>query len=361
MNVELTERRRQVLKAVIQHYIDVASPVASHEIAQDVGVSSATIRNEMSALEEAGLLTHLHTSAGRVPTDAGYRYFVENLMDRAPLSVQEQRTIKHQFYQVRTDLDQWIHLAAAVLARTARSAALVTPPRVYESRFKHLELIAINDATILLVLVLQDSSIKQQTLASDEIWSQEQLSRIASRVNDLCGDATHKRIVDWLKQEDYFEPALSSFEQHVLALVVRSMQQFEEQMNELIHHDGLLEMLEQPEFMQVARVREVLSILQGGTMLDTLIPQALASNGVQVVIGGEHGHDELRNYSVILSRYGVDGESAGVLGIIGPRRMAYPRSISTVRYIANVMSDLLNRLYGLDGWTSYEANQSQGE
>ncbi len=348
MNVELTERRRRVLKTVIQHYIDTANPVASHELASEIGVSSATVRNEMSALEEAGLLMQLHTSAGRVPTDMGYRYFVENLMERASLTAQEQRTIKHQFYQVRSDLDQWIHLAAAVLARTVRSAALVTPPRSYESRFKHLELISINDNTILLVLVLQDSTIKQQTLSSEEPYTQEQLGRIAGRLNSLCEDATATVVSELSSSSASLAPPLISLEIHVLELVARAMSLFEDQMNELIHHDGLLEMLEQPEFMQVARVREVLSILQGGTMLDSLIPQALASDGVQVVIGGEHGRDELRDYSVILSRYGVDGEVAGVLGVIGPRRMPYPRSISTVRYIANVMSDLLTDLYGSD-------------
>lgn len=345
MTVELTERRRRILKALIQRYIDTADPVASQDLASEMGVSSATIRNEMSALEEAGLLTHLHTSAGRIPTDIGYRFFVENLMERTPLTAQEQRTIKHQFYQVRSDLDQWIHLAAAVLARTARSAALVTPPRSYESRFKHVELIAINETMVLLVLVLHDSTVKQQTFANDEGYAQEQLSRMASHINDICDDASAHQISELAAHPHENQPPLPTFEVQVLEMISRAMKQFEAQMNELIHHDGLLQMLEQPEFMQVARVREILEILQKGTMLDELIPQALASDGVQVVIGGEHGRDELRDYSVILSRYGVDGEVAGVLGVIGPRRMSYPRSISSVRYIANVMSDLLNDLY----------------
>jgi heat-inducible transcriptional repressor len=348
MNLDLSERRRRILKAVIQQYIETAIPVASQDLARQMGVSSATVRNEMSALEEAGLLTHLHTSAGRVPTDTGYRFFVENLMDRAPLSAQEQRTIKHQFYQVRSDFDQWIHLAAAVLSRTAHAAAVVTPPRAYESRFKHLELISINDMTVLMVLVLHEGTVKQQTLPAEPDTIQDQLSRSANRINSLCDNASVSAIRTLVQAAATTEPPLSGFERTVMEMIARSMQQFEDQMNELIHHDGLLEMLDQPEFMHVGRVREVLSILQGGAMLDTLIPQALASNGVQVIIGGEHGRDELRDYSVVLSRYGVDGEATGVLGVIGPRRMAYPRSISTVRYIATVMSDLLNDLYGTD-------------
>jgi heat-inducible transcriptional repressor len=127
------------------------------------------------------------------------------------------------------------------------------------------------------------------------------------------------------------------------------MRQLEEQLNSQIHSDGLIEMLSQPEFAQVQRVRQVLEMLQGGKGLSPLIPRALASNGVQVVIGGEHSRDEMREYSVVLSRYGITGEVVGVLGVIGPTRMAYPRTISTVRYISTVMSDLLGDLYGSEG------------
>lgn len=347
--LELNERRRRVLKAVVQQYIDGATPVASQDLAQSLGVSSATVRNEMAALEDAGLLTHLHTSAGRLPTDAGYRYFVENLMDRATLTTQEQRMIRHQFYQIRSEIDQWIHLAAAVLSRTAQNAALVTPPRAYESRFKHLELISINETMVLMVLVLHEGSVKQQTFPADPSMNQEQLSRIALHINAICDNANLRNMTTIVQNAASQEPALSGFERQVLDSIVRSMQQFEATMTELIHHDGLLEMLNQPEFVQVARVREVLAILQNGSMLEALIPQALASDGVQVIIGGEHGRDELRDYSVVLSRYGVDGEVVGVLGVLGPRRMAYPRSISTVRYIAGVLSDLMGDVYGKEG------------
>jgi heat-inducible transcriptional repressor len=282
-----------------------------------------------------------------VPTDAGYRYFVENLMDRTPLSATEQRTIRHQFYQVRSELDQWISLAGAVLARTAQNASVVTPPRAYQSRFKHLELIAIHDATVLLVLVLHDGTIRQQSLTLEAACPQEELSRIAGRINERFRDATPAWIEDQL-QQDRTQPHLPAddLELQVLELAARAMRQFEEQLNKAIHSDGLSEMLNQPEFTQVERVRQVLGILQGGKALGPLIPRALASNGVQVVIGGEHSQDEMREYSVVLSRYGVGGEIAGIVGVIGPTRMSYPRTISTVRYISTVMSDLLGELYG---------------
>jgi heat-inducible transcriptional repressor len=349
MAVEMNERRQLVLKLVIQEFIETSSPVASELLVRKYGLnySSATIRNEMSALEELGYLTHWHTSAGRVPTDAGYRYYVENLMDRTPLSATEQRTIRHQFYQVRSELDQWIQLAGAVLARTAQNASVVTPPRSYQARFKHLELIAIHDTTVLLVLVLHDGTIRQQTFTLETARQQEELSRSAMRINERCHDASISKIEEMLGQDRTQSPsAFDELEQQVLEIVVKAMHQLEDQLNSQIHSDGLIEMLGQPEFAQVERVRQVLEMLQGGKGLGPLIPRVLASNGVQVVIGGEHSRDEMREYSVVLSRYGIADEVVGVLGVLGPTRMAYPRTISTVRYISTVMSDLLGDLYG---------------
>lgn len=349
MAAEMNERRQFILKLVIQEFIESSTPVASELLVRKYGlvVSSATIRNELAALEDLGYLTHWHTSAGRVPTDAGYRYYVENLMERTPLSATEQRTIRHQFYQVRSELDQWIQLAGAVLARTAQNASVVTQPRAYQARYKHLELIAIHETTALLVLVLHDGTIRQQTFSLDLARSQEELSRSADKLNDRCHDGSHSKL-DALTQQDRGQanPSFDEVEQQVLDLIIRAMQQLEDQLNSQIHSDGLIEMLNQPEFAQVNRVRQVLEMLQGGKGLGPLIPRALASNGVQVVIGGEHSRDEMREYSVVLSRYGIADEVVGVLGVIGPTRMAYPRTISTVRYISSVMSDMLGDLYG---------------
>lgn len=349
MASEMNDRRRLILKLVIQEYIENSVPVSSELLVRkyNLKVSPATVRNELALLEEIGFLTHLHTSAGRVPTDAGYRFFVESLMDRTPLSATEQRTIRHQFYQVRTELDQWIQLAGAVLARTAQNASVVTRPRAYQSRFKHIELIAIHDNVALIVLVLHDGTIRQQTLTLDAAYPQDDLSRVAGQLNELCHDATVEQIQRIL-QGDPERPDLhvDDLQRQVLELAVRAMRQLEESYNSEIHSDGLIEILNQPEFSQIERVRQMVEILQTGKPLDQLIARVLMSNGVQVVIGGEHGDDDMREYSVVLSRYGVNGEVAGVLGVIGPTRMAYPRAISTVRYISLVMSDLLGDLYG---------------
>ena len=240
MMPEMTERRKLILKLVIQEFIESpAKPVASETLQRKyrLDFSSATIRNELAALEDQGLLTHLHTSAGRIPTDAGYRYFVENLMDRQALSAQEQRMIQHQFYQVRGDFDQWIHLAAAVLARTAHNAALVTPPRAHEIRFKHLELISIYETVVLSVLVLHDGTVRQQSLTVDQPVTQEELSAIAQRTNDRFGNMPVHVLEQTLASPDVPPGEL---ERMVIESIARSMRQFQEQINTTLYHDGEL-------------------------------------------------------------------------------------------------------------------------
>lgn len=368
MVAEFTERRQLILKLVVQEFVESAAAVASETLVRkyQLPVSPATVRNDLAALEDLGYLTHMHTSAGRVPTDAGYRFFVEHLMELNPLPVDEQQTIRRQFYQVRGELQQWIQVGAALLARTARNASVITPPQAYQSRFRHLELIAIHDVAVLLVLVLHDGTVKQQTLTLQAPLPQDELRLVSLRINEHCKNATVDEVAQFAQgeadpapgPEDAPQPVPpSQLERHVFGLIVHAMHQIEDQVNRQIHSDGLIEMLSQPEFIPallkeenahraVERMRQVLETLSDSSVLGTLILQALTNNDVTVIIGEEHGTDIMRDYSVVLARYGVEGAVAGVIGIIGPTRMAYPRSISAVRYISSVMSDLLGELYG---------------
>lgn len=357
-----TERRQRILKLVVQEFIENANAVASETLVRkhDLSVSPATVRNDLAALEDLGYLTHLHTSAGRMPTDAGYRFFIEHLMEWTPLSSAEQEAIRLEFAETGAELQQWIRLGASVLARQTRNASVVTPPQAYQARFRHLELIAIYETTILLVLVLHDGTVRQQTVTTETVYSQDELRRVSVQINERCNDLSVDRIEATRPGSDaYGDARLHDLEGTVNRLVVQAMRQLEHHVNQQIYSDGLIEILSQPEFLPsllkeenssraIERMRQVLETLTRSESLGSLIVQALASDDVQVVIGGEHSSDEMREYSVVLSRYGVNGEVTGVLGIIGPTRMAYPRSIPTVKYISSVMSDLLSRLYGGD-------------
>ncbi|MBK8797305.1 MAG: heat-inducible transcription repressor HrcA [Anaerolineales bacterium] len=188
----ISERQREVLRIVIQEFVQTAQPVGSAGIVgrHDLGVSPATIRNDLAALERLGLLTHPHTSAGRVPTDLGYRFFVHYLLASLELSLEEQAIIRRQFHHAPPEVDQWLRTSTAMLARTAQSAAVATAPRTIRCTFKHMELVHIQGAKVLLVLVLQEGAVKQQLLDLDKPIEQNELSRVSNELNDQLAGLT---------------------------------------------------------------------------------------------------------------------------------------------------------------------------
>ena len=338
---DLTDRRQAVLGLVVRQYIATATPVGSRTIVEQygLGISSATIRNEMAYLEEQGYLTHPHTSAGRVPTEKGYRYFVERLMGEAELPLAEQRTIRHQFHQARLDLEQWMRLAAAVLARTAHSTSLVAAPTVAQCRFKHLELIAAHGSQALLVLVLMEGMVKQQVLTLAHPVAQEALHQIANRLNDLFTSLSADQIVASSYQ-------LAPLEEQISNLVIEMMEEAEARSSGEIYRDGLMNIFRQPEFSEIENVRPIIRILEEQSLLEAILAEVLSSSGVQVIIGGEGRWDELSECSVVLAPYGEAGRAMGALGVLGPMRMRYGRAISTVRYVSDLLSVLIYDLYG---------------
>jgi len=339
---ELTTRQRTILGLVIREYVATAIPVSSKSITEQYGlrVSSATVRNEMAYLEELGYLTHPHTSAGRVPTEKGYRYFVQQLMGEIELPLAEQRMIRHQFYQVSLDLEQWMRLAAAVLARTARTAAVVISPRPSHCRFKHVELISTHGPLVLLILVLEKGPVKQQMLTLTEVRSQENLSRVSNWLNDAFRGLT----ADEIDTEAMTLPAFEQEVGHIVAQILRGI----DQRGGEVYHDGLLNVVDQPEFTASESFQQVLHVLEERALLEAILSDVLSltSNGVQVFIGGEGHWDELSECSLVLARYGVNGEATGALGVLGPTRMSYERAVSAVRYVSRLLSDLLFELYG---------------
>ena len=339
---EMTPRRQAVLGLVIRSYTDTGLPVGSKAFVESFGldISSATIRNDMAALEGLGYLTHPHTSAGRVPTEQGYRYFVEHLVGDTELPLPEQLMIRHQFHQARLELDQWVRLAVAVLAHTTRKAALATSPRAAESRFKHLELISLRDTLVLLVLVLQGGMVKQQMLTLEEPVDQETLSRLSNQLNERFGRLTAGQIAASTANL----PALG---QLIAQIVAQTLSAADTQYNSPVYRDGLVHILGEREFSEGDQVRQMVRTLEGSALVDvvTEAAQPLEIGGVQVLIGGEGRWHELAELSLVLSRYGVEGGASGLLGVVGPLRMTYDRTIGAVRYVAGLMSDLVSDWY----------------
>lgn len=341
MSIDKREKRRQkVLSIVIKEYTHSAQPVSSKSIAEnyDLGVSPATIRNDLAALEDEGWLTHPHTSAGRIPTEAGYRFFVQNLLEESELPAGERTQIRTQFRAVRHDLDQWLRLSTSVLATASQSAALATAPRAPRSYFKHVELVGIHDTKVLLVLVLQAGNVKQQLLDLDEPVSQSELSRISNELNDKLRGADRAAIVRTYA-------TLSPFAQQVAMLITDMFERMEERLDGPIFRDGLTQILHAPEFAESANIRRIVRILEERTLLEQVVGE-YSNQDIQVIISGEGRYSELQEISLVISRYGVVDRATGVLGVVGPLRMSYGRTISAVRFVATIMSDMVQDIYG---------------
>ncbi len=335
----LTERQKLILALIIRDYIETAQPIGSRHLVENynLNVSSATVRNDMLALSETGYLRQPHTSAGRIPTEDGYRFFVRQLMGHTELPSTTKRTIVHQFYQAGMDIDRWMRLAASVLAHQSQAASLVTAPRSERSVFKHLELISTRGRQVLMVLVLSGGEVNQQMLNLAEPISQERLSIVAQSFNDLLLGLDGESIAALSVKFD-------ALEQDIIKLILDDLRHTSDMLTGEIYHDGLAHVLTEPEFETADIARNALRVFEERQLLEDLLTRTVLSNdlsGVQVLIGGEGNWEELRDFSIVLARYGAPGLATGTLGVLGPIRMPYGRTISTVRFVASLLSDLV--------------------
>jgi heat-inducible transcriptional repressor len=336
---KLTTRQKKILSLIVHEHIASADPVGSKSLVNKYGVdlSSATVRNEMGALTDAGLLRQPHTSAGRVPTEEGYRYFVRQLMNETSLPPAIRATINHQFSQMTNDIQQWMRLAASVLANRTNSASLITAPQSSEVKFKHLELIAAHGRQVLAILVLEGGQIHQKMLALDEPVTQERLSVISQKFNQELAGKNAGRI-------SLFQGPLSTVEKHVLDWIENEIIRSDQLPTGDIILDGLTNVLSEPEFVESEDARRALHLLEERSILQDLLSQTILPDtigGVQVLIGGEGSWNELRQCSIILSKYGSPGVATGTIGILGPMRMTYGHSISLVRFFSGLLSDFV--------------------
>jgi heat-inducible transcriptional repressor len=339
----LSPRQEVILRLIVHEYVSTRRPVGSKTLGERhrVGVSAATIRNEMADLEAAGYIQHLHTSGGRVPTDQGYRYFVHNLLGDVELPSSEQIMIRHQFRQVEVQLEQWVELAATVLAHAAGNVSLVTAPRTATTRFRHLELISLQPRLGLLILVTADSAVRQLMVHWPAEVEQDALSALADTFSIALRGMTAEEVAAYTPGDN----KLARFVQDQLVTSLRGQDAAE---RTEIRHSGLEHILMQPEFSgAVDETQAFLTMLRGGAFLNALLPSlAVGREDVQVFIGAENPTSELRRLGVVVSTYGIDGEITGVVGVVGPTRMPYGRTISSVRYVSRLMSNLMADLYG---------------
>ncbi len=339
---ELTRRQADILSLIIRVYSENAEPVSSKLLVERHGlnISSATVRNEMARLEEMGFITAPHTSAGRIPTAMGYRYFVRGLLNQPHVPPPAEASLGIRLSQPPSNLEQWLRQAAGVLARSSAAASLVTTLSPEQNRFKHLELIAIQGRLVLLVLVLQGGVVQQRMINLSEPLPQELLSQTADRLNALCANSSAPQLRLKLRTLNELEREIGEF---VADLMERASS------THTVYQDGLSELVRA--FNDSEGAEQAIRIYEEPTFLDFVVQELQDPSQeahVQVIIAGDGRFTELDQVSIVISRYGVKGQMSGTLGVFGPTRINYDRAIGVVRYVAGVMTETLADLYNPD-------------
>ena len=336
----LTQRRADILNLVVDEYIDTAAPVSSRALVDRhrLPVSTATVRNELAALEEDGYITHPYTSAGRVPSNNGYRFYVEQLMAEEPVGSDEQRTIEHQFHQATPDLEPWLQLAASILSAAVGNVAVVARPRRAVPRLRHVQLVHLRPGSALLVGVMDDGSVQERIVAVPDFEEQNALSVRAARLNDALGltDAEGVRAA---------APDLDDEDDRRIAFEIAELADEHAGSAELFI-EGVRSALEQPEFASTDRMLDAVQHLEAYHLRRALRPRLRPVRDARVLIGEENEHNWLQDWTLVISSFGASGGAIGSIAVLGPTRMRYGHTIPRVRYVAGLMTELLNELDG---------------
>jgi len=342
----LDRRAQAILRAVIEDYVATAQPVGSQSLVDrfHLGVSSATVRNVLAELELGGLLTHPHTSAGRIPTDEGYRWYVESIMETVPLPDVEQLMIRHQFGQVEFASEHWFRLAASTIAGMTRAAGLATPAKPAAARVRRVDLVGITDRLASIILVMREGAIKQVLVTCDEAADQTMLSIVAGVLNERVGGRTASEAEASLEQLDERLP-YAPLIRRVGERIVRTLREYDSAAVEEVFSDGLLNVMDAPEFAQSDKLRRVFSALENRTYIGELVDSVAEGGAVRVVIGHENTASDMNEVSLVLAPYGRPGRAVGLVGVLGPTRMAYQQAIGTVRFVSGLMNELIDHLY----------------
>ena len=351
--IPLDTRKERILKAVVADYTATGVPVGSHALAIHLASwSAATIRNELATLVEIGYLLQPHTSAGRVPSDRGYRYYVDFLMEDEGLPGGVRRQLEPRLAIMPADLGGVLELAAQVLAVAVDALSIVSGPPARSPALKHLDLVSLDPGHALLILVLAGNLVRQHPIRLSREADQEELSRLAGKLNrelvGLDGAEILRRRAD-----DPAHPLLREVVDDIAAFL-RSM---ESRQDTLIVHDGVRNLLRQPEFGDVQRLAQVLEVVEEERILGELLaaafvetpdsPAEVGGTGgrqVTVVIGAESGISQLTGCSLVLTTYRVGEERGGTVAVLGPTRMPYSQVAPRVRFVADRVGEALTRV-----------------
>lgn len=340
----LSERQRMILSAIIDDYVRSAEPIGSRSISKrgNVGFSPATIRNEMSDLEEMGFLEQPHTSAGRIPSHKGYRYYVDHLLQQAGLDTHELDTMKIAFAQRIHEMEEVIQHVAGMLSSLTNYTSVILGPEVFSTTLKHLQIVPLNETTAVAIIVTNTGHVENKTVTIPEGMAMSEIEKVVNILNDRLKNVPLIKFKSKLYNEISAELSkyVSGYEE--LISVVESVLQNDEK--DRIFLSGTTKMLIQPEFKDVDKIKSILDLLDETPTLIKLFTPSI--EGVEVKIGTENSIEAISNCSLITASYSIGDNPIGTIGIIGPTRMEYARVINLLNVVSKHLEISLSRWYG---------------
>jgi heat-inducible transcriptional repressor len=337
----LAERQAAILRAIVSHYVRSGEPVGSKTVVEKfpVKVSAATVRNEMAALEAAGFIFQPHTSAGRIPTDAGYRYFVDEWTGRSRLSALETRRIEDFFVDATWELEESLRRTALLLSGLTQHAAVVFAPSLDRSVVRHMELVGLGGDRAMLVLVTNTGRVENHVVIVPETLDDVQLDQTAEMLNRIVvGVPLESAAITITNSLDRFPLELRDSVERVAAVIAQEMTRDE---GDRVFLEGTSNIVDEQKFADLETVRQVISALEHRRILLELAADALALDRITIRIGHENTIEEMQSCTVITTAYGAQGFALGSLGVVGPTRMDYGRTIATVNEVAAHLGRML--------------------
>jgi heat-inducible transcriptional repressor len=339
----LTERQRLILTAIVDDYIRSAEPVGSRSISKKsgVGYSPATIRNEMADLEELGFLEQPHTSAGRIPSAKGYRYYVDHLVRIGEVDEEDLRRVRSFFAKKMTRMEQIIQHAATILANLTNYTSIVLGPEVFSNSLKAFQLVPLNDQSAVAIIVTNTGHVENRTISIPPGFDVGELEKVVAILNaKLAGVPLHR-----LQTKLYTEVSeeLNRYVSHCESIIDTLAQALEQRTEHRPFTTGTSNMLNQPEFRDVNKVKSILEWLdETPALVRSFSPK---QEGIQVRIGHENADEALKNCSLITATYVVDGTTVGTIGLLGPMRMDYAKAITLMDILSKDLAAELAKWY----------------
>jgi heat-inducible transcriptional repressor len=342
VDLRLSERDRKILGAVVEAFIQTAEPVGSRHLAKrlSLDISPATVRNAMADLEEMGLLAQPHTSAGRKPTDRGYRYYVDNLMSAEPLAITERRRIRRVLAgHERADIEELLESASRALSTAAHQLGIVIAPRFESDVFRRIDFVLLRKGRVLVILISQSGVVHHRSVDAHEVSSQHELDHMANYMNSLLDNLPLQSVKEKILSEMATEKAIyDSLLQKALRLGSRALEENTSEGEVYVGDTSTL--LEHPEFANVDRMKALFEAFEKKGVLLSLLDRASEADEMQVLIGSENPIRDLQDCAIVSAAYGQGG-NRGSVGVIGPTRMSYAKLIGLVGYVARLLGELI--------------------